>query len=863
MRIRDHSKQITMAMSNLSTHLIFLRYDWLKKHNPQIDWKAKTLQFTCENEHTPGLLDPEIDDEEVEPKQLFMMDYEYFRNPSTDIAIAAGESKQTKTFEEIVLEAYHEYKDIFAKEMFDELPLHRPWDYAIKLLPGNHKVDCKTYNLTTAEQKELDDFLEENLSTGRIQPSKSQFTSAFFFVKKKDSKLHPVQDYWKLNDIMVKNRYPLPLISELIDKLKNTKYYIKLDIQWGYNNIRMKEGDEWKAAFQTNRGLFEPWVMFFGLCNLPAIFQIMMNHIFCDLINKGKVIVYMDDIMIFTKTLNKHRQIIWEVLQILHENKQSLKHTKCDFETQETEYLGLIVSEGQIKMDPGKVKGVTNWPISKSHKELWGFLGFLNFYHWFIENFSKVAHLLNALTSEKLPFKWTAKCQMAFKQLKEKITMAPALCMPNNEDPFCIKTDGLGIGIGAILSQQQGDCWHPIAFISCSLNDAEWNYHAADLEMAAIIFALKEWRQYLLDTKHPFMILTDYKNLEYFTKPQDLSCWQAHWNQILQEYHYVIQHCPGKTNPADPLSWRPDFEKGVKDNIQIQILSPLKSEESSSMKILSERVDTRTKAQEKRKSLHLTMPEESSSTEILPERVNTQAMSLKQLEMIESMVTKNQFCTKKFIIEGLKLKDSLWYKKDNLIHWKTLLYIPPNPQLREQIIQQNHDHPLAGHPGIRHTLNLLKTWYYWPTIKWDIARYIKGCNKCQRVKTDTSGKKTLLNPNTVPDAPWKIILVDLIGPLPESKGKNAIMVIVNQFSKMIRLFPVSTKITSQGVAKIFRDEIFKLHGIPKKMISDRGPQFVLSFMKELYSQLQIEGNPSTAYHPETNGQTERINAWVE
>ena len=361
----------------------------------------------------------------------------------------------------------------------------------------------------------------------------------------------------------------------------------------------MKEGDKWKAAFQTNRGLFEPLVMFFRLCNLPTTFQTMMNHIFCDLINKGKVVVYMDDIMIFTKTLDEHRQIVWEVLQILRENKLSLKHTKYDFETQETEYLGLIVSEGQIKMDPGKVKGVTDWPISKSHKELWDFLGFLNFYRWFIENFSKVACPLNALTFKKLPFEWTAKCQTAFEQLKEKITMAPALCMLNNEDPFHIETDRLGIGIGAILSQQQGDHWHPIAFISCSLNDAERNYHAADLEMAAIIFALKEWRQYLLDTKNPFMILTDHKNLEYFTKPQDLSCRQAHWNQILQEYHYVIQHCPGKTNPADPLSWRPDFEKGVKDNTQIQILSPLKSEESSSMKILPKRVDTQTKAQEK------------------------------------------------------------------------------------------------------------------------------------------------------------------------------------------------------------------------------------------------------------------------
>ena len=168
MRIGDHSKQITMAMSNLSTHPIFLGYDWLKKYNPQINWKAKTLQFMCNNEHVSSLLDPEINNKEVEPEWLFMIDYEYFRNLSTDIAIIAGESKQTKTFKEIVPEAYHEYKDIFAKEMFDELSSCWPWDHTIKLLPGNHKVNCKTYNLTTAKQKELENFLEENLSTGHI-----------------------------------------------------------------------------------------------------------------------------------------------------------------------------------------------------------------------------------------------------------------------------------------------------------------------------------------------------------------------------------------------------------------------------------------------------------------------------------------------------------------------------------------------------------------------------------------------------------------------------------------------------------------------------------------------------------------------
>ena len=192
----------------------------------------------------------------------------------------------------------------------------------------------------------------------------------------------------------------------------------------------MKEGDEWKAAFRTNRGLFEPLVMFFGLTNSPATFQTMMNHLFRDLINKGKVVVYMDNIMIFTKTLEEHRIIVKEVLQILRDNKLSLKHTKCDFETVETEYLGPIVPEGQIKMDPGKVKGVTDWPVPKNRKELRGFLGFLNFYRRFIEGFASTARPLNALTSKKIPFEWTPTCQEAFDMLKAKITQVHFGCQP-------------------------------------------------------------------------------------------------------------------------------------------------------------------------------------------------------------------------------------------------------------------------------------------------------------------------------------------------------------------------------------------------------------------------------------------------
>src|SRR3954463_16530594 len=233
------------------------------------------------------------------------------KNMATKLAIEAEMKKEKKMTEEIIPAHHHDFiKDVFSKESFDELLPRKPWDHMIKLVPGTQPIDCKIYPLSSEEQKRLDKFLKENLESGRIRPSKSPMASPFFFVKKKDGKLRLVQDYWKLNEMTIKNRYPLPLIQELVDKLKGAKYFTKLDIRWGHNNVRIKEGDEWKATFRTNRGLFEPLVMFFGLTNSPATFQNMMNDLLRDLVDKGKVIVYIDDIMIFTVGIEEHHQIV-------------------------------------------------------------------------------------------------------------------------------------------------------------------------------------------------------------------------------------------------------------------------------------------------------------------------------------------------------------------------------------------------------------------------------------------------------------------------------------------------------------------------------------------------------------------------
>jgi hypothetical protein len=273
-----------------------------------------------------------------------------------------------------------EYRDVFEKKEFDKFPPRRPWDHVIELKEGTALTSCKLYPLSHSEQTELDVFLEENLRSGRIRVSKSPWAAPFFFVKKKDSKLRPVQDYRKLNEQSIKNRYPLPLINELVSKLTGSKYFTKMDIRWGYNNIRMAEGSEALGAFLTNRGLFEPLVMFFGLTNSPATFQTAMETIFRDLINLGKVIVYIDDILVYTESLEEHREIVLEVLRRLRENQFYLKPEKCEFERQRIEYLGLIITPDHIEMDPKKISGVTDWPTPKRKRDVQSFLGFANFY---------------------------------------------------------------------------------------------------------------------------------------------------------------------------------------------------------------------------------------------------------------------------------------------------------------------------------------------------------------------------------------------------------------------------------------------------------------------------------------------------
>ena len=326
MRIRDHHEHIKFYVTKLGKRDIFLGYTWLRKHNPEIDWVKKRVSLThCPSEacgpreravSTPeqGNLRPHDPDtavsateergDEDEPRDVLSL-IRATGTKATDIAAAS--QKKSEPLPEWVLD----YKEVFEPDGFDELPPRRPWDHAIDLKEGTGPwTGTRIIPLSSHEQEAMKDFLAENLRTGRIRPSKSPYASPFFFGKKKDGKLRPIQDYRKLNAIMVPNKTPLPLIKEVIDRLNGAKVFSKMDIRWGFNNVRIKEGDEEKAAFVTSEGLFEPTVMFFGLTNSPATFQTMMNAILRPVILEGHVQVYIDDILVYTSTKEEHRTLV-------------------------------------------------------------------------------------------------------------------------------------------------------------------------------------------------------------------------------------------------------------------------------------------------------------------------------------------------------------------------------------------------------------------------------------------------------------------------------------------------------------------------------------------------------------------------
>uniref|UniRef100_A0A0W0G410 Reverse transcriptase-rnase h-integrase n=1 Tax=Moniliophthora roreri TaxID=221103 RepID=A0A0W0G410_MONRR len=478
-------------ISGIGDEAMILGLPWLRYHNPAINWEMGEIQFLprrkIQIKRFRGVLD------NSEPEVLIRAKI------TASQEMAHQQQTVKKDIDELIPEYLREYRDHFEKGKAERFPPARTYDHAIDLKPDFVPRNCKLYLLSPTEQIEQDKFLEENLWKGYIRA------------------LRPTQDYRELNKGTVKNAYPLPLISELLDKLKGATVFTKLDLRNGYNNVRIKDGDQWKAAFKTNRGLFEPTVMFFGLSNSPATFQAFMNDILSDFIDEGWCVVYMDDILLFSKDQAKHRERMKRLMRRLQTHDLFLKPEKCEFDVTEVVFLGMVIRPGYIAMDPVKLAGIAEWEPPQTVKGVCTFLGFGNFYRKFIGKYAQLTRPLNNLLQKNWKFKWTRECQIAFDLLKAKFLSEPILVMPDVDKPFIIEADASKWATGAVLRQKGTDGeWHPCGYLSKSLSPPERNYEIYDRELLAIYRALMEWQHYLMGGKFKVVILSDHKNLTYF-----------------------------------------------------------------------------------------------------------------------------------------------------------------------------------------------------------------------------------------------------------------------------------------------------------------------------------------------------------
>jgi len=541
---------------------IFLPYDWIVRYPPQGQWDSTAVRFT-----SPSCRAKCTKHETAEFSLTW--DEDVCLDATARVIGHVSGVDSGDALERVPME-FRQYLGVMSKELADALPEHRSYDCKIDLKEGSTAPWGPIYPLSEIELQTLREWLKEMEKTGKIRRSTSQAGSPILFVPKPNGwGLRLCVDYRGLNSITIPNRYPLPLMRELQDRVQGAQWFTEMDLKNGFNLIRIREGDEWKTAFRTRYGLYKFQVMPFGLTNAPSTFQDMMNHVLSDILDIG-VLAYMDDILVYAGTRSEHDRLVKEVLQRLQDKGLAVSPEKCVWRAQEVEFLGYVIGREGIKMSKDKVQAVLDWKAPRSLMEVQSFLGFANFYRRVIQDYSKVARPLTELTRKTEKWEWNHEVGRAFEELKQRFTTAPILAHFDAHIPVIIETDASDFAIGAVLSQRDSEGrLHPVAFHSRKFAPAEINYEIHDKELLAIVDAFKHWRRYCEGATHQVQVFSDHQNLEYFTTTKVLNRRQARWAQELAGIDFRIYYRPGAQNgKTDALSRRSEYhpEKGGMEN---------------------------------------------------------------------------------------------------------------------------------------------------------------------------------------------------------------------------------------------------------------------------------------------------------
>ncbi|TYK19165.1 ty3-gypsy retrotransposon protein [Cucumis melo var. makuwa] len=642
----------------------------------------------------------------------------------------------------LLSQVVREYPDVFP----DELPgLSPPWeiDFAIELELGTTPISRAPYRMAPAELKEL---------------------------KKKDGSMCLCIDYRELNKVTVKNRYPLSRIDDLFDQLQGATVFSKIDLRSGYHQLRMRDSDIPKTAFRSRYGHYEFIVMSFGLTNAPA-------------------------------TEAEHEEHLHQVLKTLRSNKLYAKFSKCEFWLKKVTFLDHVVSSEGVSVDPAKIEAVTNWPRPSTVSEIRSFLGLAGYYRRFVEDFSRIASPLTQLTRKGTPFVWSPACESSFQELKQKLVTAPVLTMPDGSGSFVIYSDASKKGLGCVLMQQG----KVVAYASCQLKSHEQNYPTHDLELAAVVFALKILRHYLYGEK--IQIFTDHKSLYFFTQ-KELNMRQRRWLELVKDYNCEILYHLGKANiVADALS------RNVAHSAAL---------------------------------------------------ITKQASLLRDFERAEIAVSLNDpyLVEKRRLVETGQGED-FFISSDDGLTFEGRLCVSEDSAVKTKLLPEAHSSPFTMHPGSTKMYQDLRSVYWWRNMKREVADFVSRCLVCQQVKAPRQRPAGLLQPLNVPGWKWESVSMDFITGLSRTlKGYTVIWVVVDRLTKSVHFVPGKSTYTASKWGQLYMTEIVRLHGVPVSIVLDRDARFTLKFWKGLQLALGTRLDFSMAFHPQTDGQTESYQATI-
>jgi hypothetical protein len=783
---------------------------------------------------------------------------EDFMNTSTmDVEVLDDKTKkerfESQTWESLktnpVYDVLLEYKDVFPDVVPSELPKDRGIRHEIDLAPGTKYCVTRQWPLPKEQVEAIDSFFAARYAAGQVRESKSPHSSPTFCVKKATGGWRIVHAFNKLNDATIPAQTPIPRKDMVIDSMSGSEIFSTIDLMDGFYQILMRDSDVPLTAVSTPSGMLWEWlVMPQGLKNAPATFNRMVTHLLRPL--RDFAPSYFDDVFIHSKqqdgltAIEIHKGHLRALFAVMREHKLYANLKKCIFAAPEIPVLGCIVGRNGTRPDPEKVKAIVQWPVPKNVKELRQFLGLANYLHKYTRNYADVVRPLTQLLRNDSPWIWTDERNDSFICVKSSLQKAPILALPNHSKTFHVVCDASKFAIGCALMQFDDEGHERvISYQSRQLKPAEMNYPVHDKELLAMKYALVKFRVYLMGQDR-FAIYTDHASLRTATKSPHLSQRMARWLSFFSEYNFVVHYKPGKNNIlADALSRRPDYDPQGSDidshescrvcstdshllSVSTQVISPLPDQIRASYAL------------------------DDECSALLQYLVKPTASDLATLSpKLRSSIKRYSFN------DGL-----LYYAVDT--DEAPRIVVPLDDSLRTRILFEYHDSPLSGHLGREKTFLSLSRDFYWPHMyKW-VRKYVRTCEVCQRVKPAPVSQAPL-HPLSIPNEIWRSISMDFVFGLPPDSGYNGILVFVDRLSKMVHLVPVSESVTAEATAQHFIQHVFRLHGMPVEVVSDRDPRFTSVFWRTVFSLLGTRLAMSTAAHPQTDGQTERYNRVIE